>query len=86
MGLFGRVYTLIIALNGEILHINRFHDTVWAPVEPRVPRQLMAEINLGLSFDLHESQIMADRFWLSARKQVDAENQRWQERAASAVE
>ncbi len=84
-GLFGRAYTLIIGLDGEILHINRFHDTAWAPTEPRVTRQLMAEINPGLSFDLHESQLMEDRFWLSARHQADAENQRWEEKAASAI-
>ncbi|MGY8826846.1 MAG: hypothetical protein ACKVJG_23495 [Candidatus Latescibacterota bacterium] len=84
-GLFGRAYTLIIGLDGEILHINRFHDTAWAPVEPRVTRSLLAEIKPGLSFDLHESQIMENRFWLSARHQADADNQLWEERAASAV-
>lgn len=84
-GLFGRAYTLIIGLDGEILHINRFHDTEWAPVEPRVTRALLAEIKPGLSFDLHESQIMGNRFWLSARHQADGENQRWEERVASAV-
>jgi len=28
---------------------------------------------------------MEDRFWLSARHQADAENQRWEEKAASAI-
>ncbi len=37
-GLFGRAYTLIIGLDGEILHISRFHDTAWAPIEPRATR------------------------------------------------
>lgn len=84
-GLFGRAYTLIVGLDGEILHINRFHDTAWAPIEPRATRSLLAEIKPGLSFDLHESQIMGNRFWLSARHQADADNQLWEERAASAV-
>ena len=81
-GNFGRAYTLIIGLDGDILHINRFHDTAWAPVEPRVTRQLMEEIRPGISFDLHESQRMADRFWLSARHQMTAEDEEWEQRAA----
>ena len=81
-GDFGRAYTLIIGFDGEVLHINRFHDTAWAPVEPRVTCQLLAEIKPGISFDLHESQLMDDRYWLSARKQMDDESQRWEEQAA----
>ena len=84
-GDFGRAYTLIIGFDGEILHINRFHDTVWAPVEPRVTRRLMEEIEPGISFDLHESSLMEDRFWLSARRQPDEESQRWEERAAQEI-
>jgi hypothetical protein len=84
-GNFGRAYTLIISLAGEILHINRFHDTAWAPVEPRLTVQLMAEIRPGISFDIHESQHMGNRYWLSARRQVDDEGQQWEERAARAT-
>ena len=83
--LFDRAYTLIISLEGEILHINRFHDTPWAPVEPRVTRRLLDQIRPGLSFDLHESAGMDDRYWLSARKLPDAEGQAWEARAATAI-
>jgi len=84
-GDFGRAYTLVISLDGGILHINRFHDTPWAPVEPRVTVGLMAEIRPGISFDIHESQLMADRYWLSARTQPDPLNQEWEEKAARAT-
>ena len=83
--LFDRAYTLIISLEGEILHINRFHDTAWSPVEPRVTRQLLDDIRPGISFDLHESAGMDDRYWLSARKQPDPESQAWEEKAATAT-
>jgi hypothetical protein len=83
--LFDRAYTLIISLEGEILHINRFHDTAWAPVEPRVTRSLLSRIEPGISFDLHESAGMDDRYWLSARKLSDPEAQNWEERAATAT-
>ena len=84
-GDFGRAYTLIISLAGEILHINRFHDTSWAPIEPRVTRELLARIRPGISFDLHESQLMDDRYWLSARRQPDADNEQWEQKAARAT-
>ena len=76
-GNLDRAYTLIIGLDGEILHINRFHDTAWAPVEPRVTRRLMEQIRPGISFDLHETQHNADRFWLSARHQILAADEEW---------
>ena len=82
-GDFGRAYTLVFSPEGEVLHINRFHDTAWAPVEPRVTVRLMEQVKPGISFDLHESQLMEDRFWLSARTQADPENQKWEERAAT---
>ncbi|MDA0337478.1 MAG: hypothetical protein O2782_20130 [bacterium] len=84
-GDLGRAYTLIISQTGEILHINRFHDTPWSPVEPRVTRDLMARIRPGLSFDLHESQLMDDRYFLSARRQPDADNELWEQKAARAI-
>ncbi|MYF72822.1 MAG: hypothetical protein F4175_05385 [Gemmatimonadetes bacterium] len=49
-----RAYTLIVSPEGEVLHINRFHDTAWSPVEPRCTRNLMAKIQPGLTLDLHE--------------------------------
>ena len=84
-GNFGRAYTLVISLEGEVLHLNRFHDTAWAPVEPRCTRQLMEVIQPGISFDIHESQLMGDKYWLSARHQRDEENQKWEEKAARAT-
>jgi hypothetical protein len=81
-GNFGRAYTLIVSPDGEVLHLNRFHDTAWAPVEARCARQLMAEIRPAISFDVHESQMMEDRYWLSARHQQDAENEAWAQRIA----
>lgn len=84
-GDFGRAYTLIISLEGEILHINRFHDTAWSPIEPRVTRDLMSRIRPGISFDLHESQLMDDRYFLSARRQPEAAAEEWEQKAASAV-
>lgn len=84
-GDFGRAYTLILSLTGEILHINRFHDTAWAPVEPRLTRNLMAKVNPRISFDLHESQLMGDRYWLSARRQMDADGEAWEQKAARAT-
>ena len=83
--LFDRAYTLIVSLEGEILHINRFHDTAWAPVEPRATRKLLQKIRPGISFDLHESAGMDDRFWLSARTLPDPENQAWEQKAAAAT-
>ncbi|MFH1566406.1 MAG: hypothetical protein ABIL09_00285, partial [Gemmatimonadota bacterium] len=84
-GDFGRAYTLVISLDGEVLHLNRFHDTAWAPVEPRVTVELMARIRPGISFDIHESQYQGDRYWLSARRQMDAEGEAWERKAARAT-
>ncbi|MFA6110952.1 MAG: hypothetical protein WDA75_19500 [Candidatus Latescibacterota bacterium] len=84
-GDFGRAYTLVVSPEGELLHLNRFHDTAWAPTEPRAIRQLMAEVRPGISFDLHESELMGDHFWLSARTQAVPEAQAWEERAARAT-
>lgn len=68
-----RAYTLVVTPAGEILHLNRFHDTAWAPAEVRATRALMAEIKPGLTLDLHE--YAGDAYWFSARKQkTDADN------------
>ena len=82
---FERAYTLIVNPQGEVLHLNRFHDTLWAPVEVRCTRLLMAEINPGISFDLHKSQLLGDRFWLSARHQQDEQREACEQRIARAT-
>jgi hypothetical protein len=79
--LFERAYTLVVTPDAEVLHINRFHDTAWAPVEVRCTRQLMAEINPGVTFDLHE--FGGDSFWFSVRRQKTDEDEIWERRMAS---
>lgn len=76
-----RAYTLVIDPSGAILHLNRFHDTPWAPVESRCTRDLMAAIQPGLTLDLHEHG--GDFFWFSARQQRTASDQQWEEALAS---
>ncbi|MDA0836903.1 MAG: hypothetical protein O3B01_12795 [Planctomycetota bacterium] len=80
---FTRAYTLIVTPEGEVLHINRFHDTEWGPVESQCVRNLMAEIHPGLTLDLHEYD--GDRFWLSARSQRTREDDEWEEKIARAT-
>jgi hypothetical protein len=75
-----RAYTLIVSPDGEVLHLNRFHDTPWAPVESRCTRNLMAEINPGLTLDLHEHG--GAGFWFSARHQQNQDDERWEGRMA----
>jgi hypothetical protein len=76
-----RAYTLIVAPDGEILHLNRFHDTLWAPAEVRCLRNLMAEVRPALTFDLHEHD-HGPFFWMSARKQRTEEDEIWERRMA----
>ncbi|MEE3258642.1 MAG: hypothetical protein VX293_05495 [Candidatus Latescibacterota bacterium] len=78
-----RAYALIIDPTGEVLHLNRFHDTSWAPVESRCTRNLMAQIQPGLTLDLHE--YGGDAFWFSARHQQNDDDQHWEERMADAM-
>jgi hypothetical protein len=80
-GLFQRAYTLVVTPDGEVLHLNRFHDTRWAPVEVRCIRKLMSEIKPGLTFDLHE--YGGDAFWMSARRQRTDEDEIWERRMAA---
>lgn len=86
-GLFQRAYTLVVTPEGEVLHLNRFHDTSWAPAEVRCIRQLMEKVKPDLTFDLHE--YGGDSFWMSARRQLTDEDEVWERRmaaeAASAV-
>jgi hypothetical protein len=77
-----RAYTLIVTPEGEILHLNRFHDTRWAPAEVQCVRKLMAEIQPGLTFDLHEHD-HGPHFWMSARKQKTEEHEIWERRMAA---
>jgi len=84
-GDFGRAYTLIISPEGEVLHINRFHDTEWAPIESRCARDLLAEVSPGITFDIHESQLMGDKYWLSARHKRNEEDEAWEQKIAHAV-
>eukprot|EP01045_Picozoa_sp_COSAG04_P021533 COSAG04_NODE_2327_length_4330_cov_13.235405_4_plen_69_part_00 len=44
----------------EILHINRYHDTPWAPVEVDCARRIMAEVSPRLVIDLHEHDVRAE--------------------------
>ena len=76
-----RAYTLVVTPDGEILHLNRFHDTRWAPAEVRCTRRLMAEIKPGLTFDLHE--YGGDSFWMSARRQRADKDELWERRMAA---
>lgn len=78
-----RAYTLIVSPEREILHLNRFHDTAWAPAEVRCIRALMAEIRPGLTLDLHE--YGGDAFWLSARHQRNEADEEWERRMAAAA-
>jgi hypothetical protein len=75
-----RAYTQIVTPEGEVLHLNRFHDTPWAPVEVQCTRRLMAEIQPRLVFDLHE--YGGDDFWMSARRQQTDEDEVWELRMA----
>ena len=77
-----RAYTLIVTPDGEILHLNRFHDTRWAPAEVRCVRNLMAEVKPALTFDLHEHDHGAF-FWMSARKQRTEDDEIWERRMAA---
>jgi len=75
-----RAYTLIVTPEGEVLHINRFHDTLWAPVESRCTRNLMAKIHPGLTLDLHEHG--GTGFWFSARHQQNDDDEKCEQRMA----
>lgn len=67
----------------EVLHLNRFHDTAWCPVEVRCCRELMAAIKPGLVMDLHEHE--GDDYWMSARHQKTGEGEAWEIKIAAAV-
>ncbi len=77
-----RAYTLIVTPDAEVLHLNRFHDSPWAPSEVRCIRQLMAEIKPELTFDLHEHG--GGFYWMSARRQRTPDLEAWERRLAAA--
>lgn len=78
--LLQRAYTHIVSPDGEVLHINRFHDTTWAPVESRCARLIMTRIKPGLTFDLHEHG--GDGHWFSTRQQRTDADEIWEQRFA----
>jgi hypothetical protein len=67
----------------EVLHLNRFHDTPWCPIEVRCCRDLMAAISPGLVMDLHEHS--GEDYWMSARHQRTAEDEEWEVKISTAV-
>ena len=77
-----RAYMQVVTPDAEVLHMNRFHDTPWAPVEVQCTRQLMARIDPRLTLDLNEYN--GDDSWMSARRQRNDEDERWERRLASA--
>lgn len=64
-----RAYTVIIDPDGMPMHLNRFFTTDWAPVESRCVKQIMDEVQPGLTFDNHETTGHDDRFHISLRPQ-----------------
>jgi hypothetical protein len=82
-GFCQRAYTLIVSPEGEVLHINRFHDTSWAPVESRSVRDVMADIKPGLTLDLHEHE--GNAFWFSARHQKNEADEQWEKKMADCM-
>ncbi|WP_254533999.1 hypothetical protein [Natrinema gelatinilyticum] len=66
-GEFGRAYTLVVSPDGELLHLNRFFDRDWAPVETRSVRSLLERVEPGLVIDLHENSEQGKRYHVSLR-------------------
>ncbi len=69
--------------DNEVLHLNRFHDTAWCPIEVRCCRDLMAAIKPGLVMDLHEHG--GEDYWMSARHQRTEEDESWEIKISTAV-
>lgn len=84
-GDFERAYTFLISPRGEFMHLNRFFDRAWAPPETRCVRDLMADVEPALTFDLHESSRQGPRYHLSVRPTRTDEEDEWEERVASAI-
>lgn len=84
-GTFERAYTVVIDPDGRVQHLNRSYDRVWAPVETRCVRTLLAETDPGLFVDLHEATTSGDRFWFTMRHRNDPADREWEERIGRAV-
>ena len=83
-GTFDRAYTLVVGPNGQLLHLNRFFDTPWAPVEVECTRQVMANIEPALSFDLHETQLIEDRFYFGVNQH--GADEEWERKLGRAIQ
>lgn len=84
-GDFGQAYTLVVSPGGEVLHLNRFFDRAWAPVETRCVRRRMNEVDPALFVDLHEAGFVADRYWLSVRSKADPDDEAAERRVGRAM-
>jgi len=84
-GALDRAYSLVISPNGQVLHLNRYFDTPWAPPETRVVRDLLTRVEPGLFFDVHETQLTDDRFHLGIRHQQVLSDQAIQKRIGNAI-
>jgi hypothetical protein len=73
---FSRAYTTVISPEGRPLHLNRFLDDAWAPAESRAVRDLMDEVEPGLTFDNHETGNVEDRAYVVCRPYDDEETHR----------
>lgn len=84
-GDFDRAHTEIVDPDGRVKHLNRFHDSAWAPVEPRCLRTLFAETEPGLFIDLHESVGNGELFHFTLRRKDDPAAERRTERVGRAA-
>jgi hypothetical protein len=83
-GTFDRAYTLVVGPDGRLLHLNRFFETPWAPVEVECTRQVMADIEPALSFDLHETQLIEDRFYFGVNQH--GADEKWERELGRAIQ
>lgn len=83
-GTFDRAYTLVVGPDGRLLHLNRFFETPWAPVEVECTRQVMAETEPALSFDLHETQLIEDRFYFGVNQH--GADEKWERELGRAIQ
>jgi len=84
-GDFDRAFTFVISPAGEFMHLNRFFDRSWAPVETRCVRDLMDELEPVLTVDLHESSRQGPRYHISLRPQATDDRREREARVASAA-
>jgi len=82
---FRRAYTLLISPDNSLQHLNRFFEAGWAPIETRGVRNLLAEVEPGLFFDIHEAVPSGDRYWMTMRHQTDEDDESWEERIGQAA-